>query len=167
MNALCFEFGMNARTAILTPIGIIRIFNTLCKLFVIPFSFALSSRAPIVVAIFWNTQDVAHAKNRKLVTMLMNKVESYRRGRTKMLTAFFNISLSCRNISISRFSFLFSSSMVVWWPLPGNASSPCSPNSLHHLLKALSEIPRSLAICVLLFPLVSNNWTACCLNSFV
>jgi len=42
-----------------------------------------------------------------------------------------------------------------------------TPNSLHHLLNALSEIPRSLAICILLFPLVSKSFTVCCLNSFV
>src|SRR6266567_2116063 len=31
----------------------------------------------------------------------------------------------------------------------------------------LSEIPRSAAICVLLFPLVLKSVTACCLNSLV
>src|SRR6266700_7304302 len=37
---------------------------------------------------------------------------------------------------------------------------PCSSNSLHHLLSALSEIPRSLAICDVLFPLVLKSSTA-------
>src|SRR6266567_2331622 len=74
-----------------------------------------------------------------------------------MLTAFFKISLSCRNISFSRCNFLISSSIPIWCPFPGKASSPCSPNSLHHLFRALSEIPRSLAICVLLFPLMRKE----------
>jgi hypothetical protein len=110
---------------------------------------------------------MAHPKNREELAMLMNKLEFYGWGCAKMLIAFFKISLSCLRMSFSRFNLLFSSSRGVWWPLPGKAFSPYSPNYLHHLLKALSEIPRSLAICVLLFPLASKSVTACCLNSLV
>jgi hypothetical protein len=35
--------------------------------------------------------------------------------------------------------------------------TPSILNSLHHLFKALSEIPRSLALCVLVFPLVRKQ----------
>ncbi len=67
------------------------------------------------------------------MAMFMDKLEFHGWGCAKMLTAFFTISLSCRNISFSRLSFLISSSIAIWCPFPGKAASPCSPNSLHHL----------------------------------
>jgi len=79
----------------------------------IPLSFDFSSCAQIIVAVFGNVQDLAHAKNRKQVAMFIDKLEFYGWGCAKMLTAFFKISLSCCNISISRLSFLFSSSIAV------------------------------------------------------
>ena len=97
----------------MTPVLIIRIFDTLRKLFVIPFSLTLPSFTPIVVAIFRNFKDLAHAKNGEDLTMLMNKLEFYGWGCAKMLIAFFNMSLSCRRISFSRFNLFISSSMVV------------------------------------------------------
>ena len=137
---------------------IIRIFNTLRKELVILFSPTFASFAPIRISFFWDLQDLTQTDDRKQVTILINELKFYSWGCAKMLTAFFKISLSCRNISFSRFKDLISSSSVVWCPFPGKASFPCSSSSLHHLLKALSEMPRSLAICVLLFPLVRKKY---------
>ena len=39
-NTLSFQFCMNARTTINTPVVVIRIFNTLRKLFIVSFSLA-------------------------------------------------------------------------------------------------------------------------------
>jgi len=97
----------------MTPVLMIRIFNTLRKVFVIPFSLAFASFTPIVIAIFRDLQDVTHAKNRKELAMLMDELELYGWGCAKMLMAFFNMSLSCRRISFSRCNLLISSSMAV------------------------------------------------------
>ncbi len=110
---MLFEFYMNARTPIDTPIVVIRIFNTLRKLFIIPFSLACASFAPIIVPIFRDFEHTAHADNRKTVTMSVNKRKFYGWGCAKMLIAFFRISLSCLSISFSRLSLLFSSSIAV------------------------------------------------------
>jgi hypothetical protein len=104
---------MDARTAIFTPILLIHIFNTLRELFVIPFPFTFPPIMPIVVAIFGDVQDLAQTKNRKELAMFRDKLKFHGWGYAKMLTAFFNISLSCRNISFSRFNFLISSSIAI------------------------------------------------------
>ena len=78
----------------MTPVLIIRIFNTLRKLFVILFSLTFPPFTPVVVAIFRNCKDLAHPKNGEELTMLMNKLEFYGWGCAKMLIAFFNMSLS-------------------------------------------------------------------------
>lgn len=43
---------------------------------------------PIIVAVFGNVQDLAHAHNRKQVAMFIDKLEFYGWGCAKMLTAF-------------------------------------------------------------------------------
>ncbi len=97
----------------MTPVLIIRIFKTLRKLFVIPFSLTFPPFTPVIGAIFRNVKDLAHAKNGEYLTMLMKKLEFYGWGCAKMLIAFFTMSLSCRRISFSRFNLFISSSMVV------------------------------------------------------
>jgi len=113
MDPLCLELCVNARAPIFTPILLIRIFNTLGKELVILFSLTFASFAPIGVAVFRDLQHLAQANTRELMTILMETLESYRWGTASMLTAFFTLSLSCRNISISRRNFLFSSSIAV------------------------------------------------------
>jgi len=73
------------------------------------------------------------------------------------------ISLSCLSTSTSLLSLLeeFDGPSLERL-LPHALQTLCTKNS-----SALSEIPRSLAICVLVFPLVSNRFAACGLNSFV
>ena len=107
-------FGnVNTRASIMTPVLIIRIFNTLRKLLVIPFSLASPPFTPVVVAILRDLKDLAHAKNGEELTMLMNKLEFYGWGCAKMLIAFFNMSLSCLKMSFSRFNLFISSSIGV------------------------------------------------------
>ena len=113
VNPLRQEFCMNTRASIFSPIVRIRIFNTHCKPLVILLSFAFASFTPVRIPLFGDLQHLAKAYNRKLMTMFMNELKSYSWGCAKMLTAFFNISLSCRNISFSRRNFLFSSSTAV------------------------------------------------------
>jgi len=69
---------MDARTVVLPPILLISIFNTLCQFFFFRLSFAFASFTPIVVAIFGDFEDLAHAQNRKLVTMVINELKFYR-----------------------------------------------------------------------------------------
>ncbi len=52
VHALLLEFCMDARTPIHAPVVLIRIFNTLYNLFIIPFSLAYASFAPIEIPIF-------------------------------------------------------------------------------------------------------------------
>src|SRR6266567_5433785 len=103
---------MNARASIMAPMLIIRIFNMHRNHLIIPFSLAFASFSPIRISLFGDFQHLAHANNGKFLAMLMNKLEFYGWGCAKMLTAFFKISLSCRRISFSRFTFLSSSSIV-------------------------------------------------------
>jgi hypothetical protein len=100
MKPLCPQFCMNARASILTPILMIRILNTLRKDLVILCMPTFPSHAPIIVAILRDLKHLAHTNDGKLMTILVNKLEFYGWGCAKMLTAFFNISLSCCNISI-------------------------------------------------------------------
>jgi len=82
---------------------LIGIFNTLRKVFIILLSFAFSSFAPIIVAVFGNVQDLAHAKKRKQVAMFLDKLEFYGWGCAKMLTASDRISLFDENSYIRHF----------------------------------------------------------------
>src|SRR6266567_9017810 len=98
---------MNARASIMAPMLIIRIFNMHRNHLIIPFSLAYASFSPARISLFGDFQHLAHANEVKFLAMLMNKPEFYGWGCAKMLTAFFNISLSCRNISTLRLNFLF------------------------------------------------------------
>ena len=49
---------------------------------------------------------------------------------------------------------------VLLCPFPGKASCSCSCISRIHRYHAESEIPKSLATCAALFPLLFTNWTA-------
>lgn len=97
----------------MAPMVIIRIFNRHRNSLIIPFSLAYASFSPARISLFGDFQHLAHANDGKFLAMLMNKPEFYGWGCAKMLTAFFKMSLSCRNISTSRFNFLFSSSIAV------------------------------------------------------
>src|SRR6185312_8493701 len=98
---LCFQFGMNARSAVYTPIVMISIFNTLRELFILQLSLAFSSFTPVVVSILRDFKYLTHAYDRKEMTILLNELIFHEWGCVKMLMAFFNISLSCRRISFS------------------------------------------------------------------
>ena len=97
----------------MAPMVMIGIFNTLRKKLVILLSLAFPSFTPVIVPIFRDFQHLAQTKYWEEMTMFMNKLKFYGWGCAKMLTAFFNISLSCRNISFSRFNSLISSSIAV------------------------------------------------------
>jgi hypothetical protein len=72
----------------MTPMLIIRIFNTHRNHLIIPFSLAFTSFLPIRIALFGDCYHLTHANNGKFLAMLMNKLELYGRGCAKMLTAF-------------------------------------------------------------------------------
>ncbi len=98
------------------------------------FSFAPTGRtlAPGIQATFRDSKHVAHDHDRKFLLVLFDKLIFHLDSREKMLTTFFSISRSCCTLSSSRLRRRFSSSNGVWCPLPGNASLPCSANSLRH-----------------------------------
>jgi len=87
-NALFFEFCMNARTSIDTPILVKRIFNTLGQLSIILLPLTYSSFAPVEVSILGNLKHSTHARYWKKRAMSMNKGKLYRWGCVKMLMAF-------------------------------------------------------------------------------
>src|SRR5512135_1004584 len=122
---------------------------------------------PSVVAAFGDLKRLAEYRDGVLLRVLRNERKGQSWLREKMPSAFFNMSRSCRVTSSSRLRRRSSSSCWVWWPLPGNACSPCSENSLHQWCRVLSAMPRSRAIWAIDFPLVFTNCTASCLNSFV
>jgi len=97
----------------------------------------------------------------------MDKSEFYGWGCAKMLTAFLRYPFL---VVISRFHGVIFSFPLLWMfdALSQEKLLALALQILYTIcFKALSEIPKSLDICVLLFPLVSKSFTACCLNSLV
>ena len=72
-------------------------------------------------------QDPAHLLNTPLSAVLIDEaVARHYRPSEKMASAFFNISRSRRSRPFSRCRSHTWGSLAGRWPVPGNASSPCS-----------------------------------------
>src|SRR6266700_8077608 len=104
--------------------------NFLFETSIFSFTSAGGTLAPGVKAAFRDLKHTTHHHYGKLLLVLFDKLICHRWSREKMLTTFFRISRSCWTRSNSRLRRWFSSSNAVWCPFPGNASFPCSANSL-------------------------------------
>src|SRR5213080_769340 len=145
---------MNPWAPIDLPTGMVDLLNMLCELAIFLAMLTHWTLLPGVVATQRDTQCATEHADRILLSILLNDLVPHNWPCEKMDTVFFRISRSCRVLSSSRLSRRFSSSNAVWCPLPGNASAPCSANSLRHWWIELSEMPSSRATWVIGFPLV-------------
>lgn len=133
--------------------------------FVLDRSSAFRTRPPTIVSGTRHRKYTAHLPNTPLSAVLVYEPEYLSGSSEKMATAFFKISRSRRNRSLSLLRRRNSSSGVLRCPFPGKACSPSDLSSRFHRLITPWPMPRSCSIFACVLPGSEASRTASILNS--